>query len=250
MITNRMSVAADAAAERYGLLMDGWRAVYRDAIDDRRFGSARLLREVRTRAYDQARTFMEIEIEFVESEITNMTDEAKAAIEDQRRTAVDSGVAKNEVVEANFALLQREMTIQMERDVAFMIASLRRSYLNVALAARARGISHKAALIQYRIGNATELQFFFHDRSSRKWPSRRFIRSVWRQTLLSAYNESALVALAALGEDKAQIEHASPAAATNGLVISMSPDSTLPIYSEVRDEVFHPNAEAILRGVD
>ena len=45
-------------------------------------------------------------------------------------------------------------------------------------------------------------------RSSSKWPSRLFIRTTWRQALLSAYNEVVLAVLSEAGITVAEVQHA------------------------------------------
>jgi hypothetical protein len=102
-------------------------------------------------------------------------------------------------------------------------------------------------MIEYMIGNKTDIDFFFHDKASRKWESKLFVRSVYRQTLLSVYNEIVLYTLADHGIDRAEVEHHSPDAQHDGMVIALSSSTELPTYSEIRETVFHPNANAWLK---
>ena len=118
--------------------------------------------------------------------------------------------------------------------------------LQVTVASKSEGISLQTALAQYRIGNAAELHFFFHDRRNQKWPSRKFIRAVWRHHLLTAFNEVTLLTLAEHGVTTARIEHINPKADSNGLLVAMNSSTELPTYAEIRNEIFHPNSDAIL----
>ena len=247
-VQQMMSAAAEAAAQRYGLLVEGWRALYQSALDRSDFGTPRQMLRITEEAYAMGHRFLDTE----RIEVQRATREI--ALEAHRATLAEIGAesadeladAASEHLSDAESYLTHEITIQIERDIAFLKQSLRKAYLQVAVASRAQGIAPKAALIQYRIGNAAELHFFFHNRGGQKWPSRKFIRGVWRHHLLAVYNEIVLMDLADHGFDRAEVRHLNPDAHSNGMQISMHTGSALPTYSEIRNEVFHPNSDAIL----
>ncbi|SER25995.1 hypothetical protein SAMN05216548_1149 [Faunimonas pinastri] len=253
MITTRMTAESEAAAQRYELLIEAWRAIYQAAIASPDFGSARQLADVRAEAYDLARTFISTEAAMIDAHSVEIASEAHQTTlrELGAESASELTEAAGEHLIAAVSYLTHELSVQIERDVAHLVESLRKAVLQVTIAARSRRITMKAALLQYRIGNAADIQFFFHDRGNAKWPSRKFVRAVWRHHLLSLYNEIVLLTLADHGLDQAEVSHVDPNAQSHGMRIAMSSDSELPTYAEVRSGIFHPNADAILtRGAD
>lgn len=251
-IVLRFSAEAEAAAQRYGLLVEGWRALYRSALEGTDFGTERQVRRVTEQAYAMARRFLETERELIAARSAEIASEATRTtlVSLASRDAPDFTDAVSDHLSAAERYLDHELSIQVERDIAFLVQSLRRTYLQVAIAARSTGMPPRAALIQYQVGNATELHFFFHDRQGQKWPSRKFVRAIWRHHLLSLYNEVVLLILADHGVTQAQVENINPTNFNHGMIIAMSSGSSLPTYSEIRNEVFHPNSDAILKRVE
>lgn len=248
-ITALFTAEAEAAAQRYGILVEGWRSLYQAALSQTDFGSEKQLRRVEADAYAMASRFLDTEHELAADHSEAIALEAlRATLSDlQSRDAVALTVAASEHLTNAVQYVTREVTIQVERDIAFLKESLRRTYLQVTIAARAQGITQRAALAQHRIGNAAELHFFFHDRGNQKWPSRKFIRAVWRHHLVSLYNEVVLLTLADHGLSKAEIDNANQGSHSHGMVIAMFAGSALPTYAEIRNEIFHPNSDAILK---
>jgi hypothetical protein len=251
IITQIISGEADSAANRYGMLVEAWRASYARALDQSHFGTPKQLQQILVDAYAVAGLFLDAERQLIADVSDKIALEAQQATLDQLGAASASTLADavSEHVRASDAYLEREVMIQIERDIAFLQMSVRRTYLNVSMSARAQNLATRAALMQYRIGNASELNFFFHDRRNQKWPSRRFVRAVWRQHLLSVYNETVLLTLIEHGLDTALIEHADKKAPPHGMEISVNSDSELPNYAEIKDDLFHPNADAFLTMV-
>jgi hypothetical protein len=242
------SAEAEAAAQRYGLLVEAWRGLYNQALDAPDFGTQRQIEAIVAQAYEIARTFRNSEEDHIALVSTQIAERARretldALASTDTRELTDA--ASEHLGDAESYLLH-EIAIQVERDIAFLKQSLRRTYLQVALAARSRDLPTRTALLQYRIGNATELHFFFHDRGNQKWPSRKFIRGVWRHHLLSLWNEVVLLTLSDHGLEEADIAHANPGSHVHGMRIAMASNSKWPTYAEIRNEVFHPNSDALV----
>lgn len=248
MILHRMSTEADAAAQRYEMLVEGWRSIYVRSLDSGSFGTQRQLSQLIEQAYNLARTYLNTENQIIVDTTRAIALEAQGATQAQLSVPVSdelTGPASDQLI-ASVEHLQSEITIQVERDIAFLKNAITKTFLTVAMSARAQGLSVKAALVQLRIGGAAELNFFFHDRGNRRWPSRKFIRAMWRVTLLGIYNETVMLTLADYGIDHAQVHHTNPNADNHGTMISMNSNSSLPTYAEIVTEIFHPNSEAIL----
>jgi hypothetical protein len=242
------TVYAEAASARYELLVGSWRAIYSHALNGPTFGSVQQQAEVSSEAFRLARQFLQAELDHITRAFADIALEAQGVTQKQLDVTVAdtlSEAAQTHLSDAESYLFS-ELSVQVERDVNMLLEALKRAALQVRLSAKARGISPKAALIEYLLSSSLELQFFFHDRGNQKWPSRKFVRSVWRHALLSAYNEVVLLTLADHRIDRAFVLHTDPASQFHGLEISVSTNSALPTYSEVRNEIFHPNSNAIL----
>jgi len=248
MILNHLTVEAEMASSRYGLLTDSWRILFTQALNQSDFGSTAQAARIVKEAYAIADVFLDEERKAATRIITEIALRA-------HQTTV-SEIASNDADELTDAALEHlsvtqryiidELIAQIHRDIALVRQTLQRVALEVSLAARSRGINQRVALIEYRIGNQAELQFMFHDRVRRKWVSKKFVRAIWRHTLLSVYNESVLLTLADHGITRAQVKHQDAGAESHDMVISFGSNSELPTYSEIRETVFHPNANAHL----
>lgn len=245
---NVFTAYAEEASQRYELLVGSWRAIYANAMNASIFGSERQYAAVSAEAFRLARQFLEAENGHIGRALADIALEAQGATQKQMSVTVAQTLteaAQQHLIDAQSYLFS-EISVQVERDVNMLLQALKRSALQVKLSARSRGISQKTALIEYMLSNTLDLQFFFHDRGNQKWPSRKFIRSVWRHSLLAAYNEIVLMTLADHKIDKAFVFHTDPSNQFHGLEISVSTNSSLPTYSEILNEVFHPNSNAIL----
>lgn len=247
--TQKMSAYAEAAAERYGHLIAAFRSLYQSSLNANDFGSARQMENLLKQAYTIAHAYMNTERTVLHGAFEQIASDARRTTLEQMNVtlAEDSENDAGDTLESIYEHLLREIAIQIERDIVFLGESLRRAWLQVRLAARSKGISTRAALGEFRIGASSDLQFFFHDRGNAKWPSRKFVRAVTRHHLLNAYNEVVLTLLADHGFEIAEVEHVNPNADSNGMQIAMSPGSELPTYAEIRNEIFHPNSDAIVR---
>lgn len=250
MILTRLSEEADAASARYGLLTNSWRSIYLSALNDRDFGTVLVMEKSVDEAYAIASSFIADERQTIERLIEEIATEARRATISELRSIDTSELSERALEHLNVtqSYLVDEIVAQIHRDIALLRQTIQRVSLEVSIAARSRSISERAALIEYQIGNVSDIQFSFHDRSSRKWASSKFIRTVWRHTLLSVYNEIVLYTLADHGLSRARVEHQDPAAEVHNMVIAMGSNSEFPTYSEIRMQVFHPNANAILRS--
>ena len=248
MILTTMTAAADAAAQRYKDLIDAWRGLFMRALDASNFGSAATVRELVDQAYAMARAYQADEEDRLAHKTTEIALEAHRATLDALRStdARELTDATDEHLSELERFIRSEIAIQIERDIAFLRQSYLRVVLQVKIAARSQRTTMRAALLQYRIGNAVELGFYFHDRRNQRWPSQKFIRAIWRQHLLCVYNETVLIDLAEHNQRVARIEHTDPNSDFHNMRVALSANTALPTYAEIRNEIFHPNSEALL----
>ncbi|MCK1543419.1 hypothetical protein IVB12_15995 [Bradyrhizobium sp. 179] len=248
MITQLMTTMAEAAATRYGLLIDGWKALYGRALDDPRFGAPVQIREVTEEAYAMARRFLASEGTEISDAMTDIASEAHTAT--LRELSVEDSSelpdAISEHTDEFIAHLTRVLSIQIENDIATLKKTLQQTILGVTLAAAAQRLPLRTALIQHRVAANTDIQFGFTDRRSAKWPAGRYVKTIWRHNLLSLYNDVVLMTLADAGVDTARVRHTDPTSDIHGLEISIVDNTDLPTLADIRDQAFHPNANAIL----
>jgi hypothetical protein len=248
MITQLLSTEAEAAAQRYDLLVEGWRALYMRALNEPDFGTPRQLTRIAGQAYSMARTYLDTETQM----ITDVSDRISQTALHETTVQLDSqpvdGLGKVIVnhVSSSGDYLRSQIAVQIERDIATLKNSISRLHLAIHLSALGSRMSEQSALTQYKVSGSDKLNFYVYDRSSKKWISRRLVRTIWRQHLLGIYNETVLMTLADHGIDQAVVQHANPQSDVHGMGISLNANSSLPTYLDVRDEVFHPNADAIL----
>lgn len=240
-----MTQLADQAGERYSFFTEGLRSLYHRSISSQQLGTNGPSGE----AGSLAGVYLEAEMDRLETDLNEIAELARTATL-QEISSVDASGLSDEALEhvsVSGDYLNTEIIAQVSRDIATLRKSLQRVALEVSLSAKSDQKSKRAALIEYMLGNRADIQFFFHDKASRKWQSRTFVRSVWRHTLLSVYNEVVLMTLAEHGLARAAVEHHSPDANYDGMVIALSSNTELPTYSEIRETVFHPNANAWLK---
>jgi hypothetical protein len=248
MITNRMSEWAEIASLRYKTLIDGFRSAFSAALNRPDFHSPAAVLELMEQAYQIRRVYLADEMKRVTDATDRIALEALTATSVQLRSTDQRELtdAHLEHLNALESFLISEIGVQIERDIAFLRQSFLRVVLQIRIAARAQRTSLRSAMMEYRIGNMAELHFFFHDRGVRRWPSQKFIRSVWRQHLLNTYNDMVLIVLADHGSTIAEVRSQNPDHQFHGQRVALQPNTSLPSYAEIRAEIFHPNADAIL----
>ena len=145
--------------------------------------------------------------------------------------------------------LDVQMRLQVERDVALLVDALRAVSLRERLQ-RGRG----AAAINGRgwdVRNAalTRLSFEFVDRSNRRWPSARHVRTLWRMYLVTAHSEAAIIRANEIGLDALQVSHPDQSHKSYGVELPVADDGFDEIWADLRKDVFHPNSHAWLSPV-
>lgn len=249
MITNEvMSPLADQAAARYGMLVDAWNGIFKEALGRADLGSARSFSRVALDAYGLAQVFIASENERNAEALKNIALAAFTATTESYGANVTSALpdAASEALSAAIEHLRLEIAVQIERDVAFLVQSLRRQALQVVIAARSQRLPMVTAILQNRIGAGENLKFLFLDRSGARWSSRKYVRTAERLAMLNLYNDVSILTIAEHGDTEAAIQHLNPEAEVHEMRLAMSPNGTLPTYTEIRADIFHPNADAIV----
>lgn len=253
MITQsqRFSLAADVAAQRYGMLLDGFKATHSHALDAPHFGTQRQYLRAIGDAQALSERFAEGESDLIHEAMNQIASEALTATRAQLGVSQSSDMP-GDVTEhvSSFAMyLSGEIGLQLARDIVTLGRALRDTTLRVTVASRAQRLPLQAALIQYRIaGNTAPLAFGYRDRRGANWTSTRYIRTIWRHNLLALYNDVVMMTLADHGLTSAFIAHEDPASEFHGMQIALIDSTSLPTYADIRDVAFHPNANAVVTG--
>lgn len=154
--------------------------------------------------------------------------------------------ALSSALSASQTYIQREIATQLERDITQTLKHYRNLAMKVDMHHQATGGSRDKSLVSVKIGDE-QPRHWFQDRAARRWPSQKFIRTLWRGTMHGLYNESYLYTLASFGETQAVIWHPDSSHKWYGEDIFLG--DKVPTYYEIRDDVFHPNSNAMPRAV-
>lgn len=246
MIPHKLSLAADQASQRYDNLTRLWQGLFIRMITHPDFGAARLTGELVEAAYADAQTYLDTERAAIDRELTEIAVEAHREL----RAKITSNDAENlsdaalEHLSDTREYILDEIIAQIHRDIAFMRNAMQRMGLEIRTIARARRITERRALVEYRLTHSDMLDFVFQDRRGRRTPSRSFIRLLWRQTALAVFNEVVMLTLSDHSIDRAAVMHLEEGVAVQVDTLVIGGDG--PTYSELRNTYFHPNANAWL----
>lgn len=248
MIQSHLTQEAEAGSQRYGLLVASWRGVYDRVRSQARLASAADINDALHEAQTVGSIFLRNEREHIDRIASQIVREAHQTTSDEIEIIATHELTDEagELLSDTIEYLVGQLRLQIMRDLASLEVELRRAILELRVSSRSRGVSFRRALVERQISANGSIEFGQHDRASRKWASTKVVRLIWRHTLLSLYNETVLVLLADHGITQAQIVHVNPSSQFHGLRLALHPASDLPTYGELRDEVFHPNSDAIL----
>jgi len=256
MDANALTRSAEQAGQRYAVFLEAMRGAFaRVSAATRLPGSDRTRSLLRRDAYALGRVYLEVEQGEIEDALR------AAALAAQTDTIEEVGGPTSselaEAVEEHVALLvdglSQEMRLQVERDVSLMMGALRGMALRDALraspgATTKRGRGEAAAAREEAL---EALTFQFTDRSNRRWPSPRHVRTLYRQALVLGWNETALLTAGELGLETLEITHPDASHGALGQLVAVAGETDGAIsWEAAREEgIFHPQTHAWLRPV-
>lgn len=242
MIPHLLSEAADKAASRYDALADTFGALYKTALLSHDFGYAGQSQKLFTESYEAANLYFERDKQVMNDHVHEIAEAAHQRAKLKLSSVDASGLsdAAYEHLSETQTYLSNEIAAQVHRDIAHMRLSLQRAVLNVSMIERSRRIPTRQAQMAYVMKGEDDLQLQFVDRRGRRTPTRTFIRSLYRQSLLSVWNEVTLHTIADHG-----LDHAAVMKLDAGLEVKAD-RIAITDYLAVRDSLFHPNANSFL----
>lgn len=238
---------AEAAVERYGHFLDILRsqadiAFRRGATDE---GNRD---EAFQTALSAARSYSTRE----HAEIND--DTLTVAIAAHKRALTDLG-AKQVAIPDRFAdfiyssamYASRLLAAQAERDVMSMAQHIHTTALRVDLYVRTGRHTRSSAAAAVMLEDQHTPAFKFIDRAGRRFKSTKHIRDTYRMHMLHNYNEVYMDTVADHGHDSVFIDHPDPSFKWFGEEVAIvSGEHELPLYYDIKDEVFHPSSQATL----
>ena len=242
MIPLRLNAAADEAASRYDHLAQTFSALHTTALMSSEFGFAGASQNLFAQAYDAAGLYFERDKATMRDVVLGIASDAHQRVLSQLSSVDASGLsdAALEHLNETQTYLSNEIAAQVHRDIAHMRHELQRAVLSVSMIERSRRIPARQAQMAYMMKEQPALELHFTDRRGRRTPTRTFIRSIYRQALLSVHNEVTLHALADHGLETAAVMKVENGSASQIDRISIYD------YAARRDSLFHPNSNSYL----
>lgn len=202
---------------------------------------------IRTGSYEVARVYMDTEIEFLDRDLNRLQEHARALV----RTEVLSGppsstYALSDYSEEIVTWFRQELRSQIERDINSAVQKRREIILDATITSRTKGVPLLEAY-ELALTRREGVNFYFTDRSGRRYPSQKFIRQLFRHTLLTAAVETFALEAASYGVTELEITHPDKNHSFNGELITLVETPNVLTLADVRDDVFHPNSNAFLR---
>ena len=94
------------------------------------------------------------------------------------------------------------------------------------------------------------VNFEFMDRTGRVYSSTKYIRTTWRQTLVSLAAEFYLIGAISNGATSVTVQNPDPENQWVGFEFNLTDYAqSMTSFLDVRDEIFHPNSNATLKAV-
>jgi hypothetical protein len=242
LIPFRLDRAADEAASRYDALAQTFSALHTTALMSGEFGFAGQSERVFREAYDAAGVYFD-------RDKGVMNDLVHAIASEAHQSALSAlrSIDTNDLSDAALAhlsetqtYLSNEIAAQVHRDIAQLRQAVQRAVLSVSMIERSRRIPTRQAQMAYMMKGHEGLQLVFTDRRGRRTQSRTFIRSIYRQALLSIHNEVTLHVIVDHGVEEAAIMKLHEGQ------IEQIGSLNVEDYAELRDTYFHPNSNAWL----
>ena len=240
--------AAASSSQRYVDLLNVfrnilWSTLRQDPTDMRTRDA------LRQNATNRARVYLEAERAWFANQIEDVAQEART------RVAVDLGITPSKETENAFLsayiddlsmFMDAEITSQLQRDIAALSRRLEEFGLEVYME-RQRGNSPSEAHIKVLISANEGMSFYFRDRAGRKLNSQKFIRTVVRHALLTCWTQIYAAEAAEYGASYLTVEHPDSTKYVD-MKVGLSRDQGLPLISDIKDDIFHPQSKAYLKA--
>lgn len=239
---------ADEAQTRYAQLCLNWSAIYRNTLMAPKFGQASVVVNATAEAREVADRYLVRERPLIEAAISAASKEAHTALQadlqvvthEDHRTLLDAHLKNS----AHYLI--EELHAQVTRDIVLLRKSMMVAAFATQMAMRSRGLTQRAAIIEYQVGETKPLAFVFRDKIGRATNAAAFARMLWRQTVHGVINETVIWGLINAGYVSAGIYKQVDGIVTKIDAITLTGQRDMPNYGDIRGIVFHPNSTAYI----
>lgn len=237
--------ASHRAAERYTVVLAAFKSVL-FAYMGQPFAEASM-RALRINVKKLAATYLETETDLIRTALTDTAQNAQEQVlEDLNAiSAATIPEALKPFLEQSVDHLSVEVEAQLSRDVEALVRRYREFALEAQLAAYSRGLVKPAVTIGQ--GDQNTVRFYFRDRAGRVTASEGFIKTAWRQSLVSLGAEFYLLEAVNRGATKVVVVNPDPNHEFQGREISLT-DEDGQSFTDLRDQIFHPNTDSVLKA--
>lgn len=231
---------ANAFGERYGNFLNGLKAAYQSRILNRSV-NYKSIKSFEKEASNIASLYLE-------GEITNCqrSEEAiKQFIEaDFSVFDLDAAVLDNpeymDYLNSFTAYVFSSIKHQVNKDILFATQKLRVESLKLLN----KNYNYMNLVLDYK-----EPEFVFNDSVGRSLPSKKYIRTMVRDYFVKSYNDIFVENLVIHNVDEVAVDHLDQTHKHKGIILSIHDTENDLNYFKVRDEIFHPNSNAVLTMV-
>ena len=240
---------AGRAVERYGHFLNILRS-QADTVFRRGPTDETLRQEALSVAQGAARAYLNNE----HAQINE--DTAEVAREAYKRALSDVGVSDDTLEGMNHFgdfiftaayYVSRLLAAQSERDVMSMAQHIQTTALRIDLYVRTGRHTQSTAAAQVMLEDNQMPAFQFIDRMGRRFKSSKHVRDIYRLHLLNTYNEVYMDTVASHGHEIVYVQHPEPNYKWQGQALAIvSGYDDLPLYYDVKDEIFHPSSQSTL----
>lgn len=246
MIAPVLDEISTGAGDRYVSFLLSLRGVLGVALKTRP-DDMRAFGEIRTGAYAVAEVYLASEVDHFADALQRVQ---KAAVDAVRAEVLsDDPVTDIELEDYADELLtwfRLELRAQIERDVNVIVSKRRELVLAATTASWSRRRDLNTAYLQLQSARRESVDFYFTDRTGRRYPSQKYVRQLVRHALLNFACESFVLEAASFGVDTVFVDHPDRNNSHNGEAISLVGAANMLSLSDIRDEAFHPNSNAFL----
>jgi hypothetical protein len=238
---------AESATGRYAKLLLNFELLLANALAGRDWHSARARAALRKASYGVAGDWLDTERSLIQ-EIVAETGEIAARDVDEATGAASSELP-DEIqrhLEAISQDLEHNLRLQIERDTSLLVGLLRDAALRRALRGRGASLRASRSLGALRDETLSGVVFTVPDRAGRKWASHKLVRTLWRQALVLAGTETALLRMVETRLDLAEVIHPDRAHEGSGRRVALVDGAPGEPWMTVREVIFHPNTHAQL----
>lgn len=142
---------------------------------------------------------------------------------------------------------ESEITSQLHRDIAVNMSNIENIGLEV-FHRQQSGEDIRIAIAKTLLDRVETAPFYFRDRSGRRHPSQRYVRMSFRQTLLYGALQTYSIEASIRSANYMIVRHPENKASVEGTLLGFRRDQNLPLISDVKDEIFHPNSNAFVEA--